>query len=54
MQSLPLVPVIIVTWNNEKYLPACLDHLLTQTIHDFEVILVDNGSEDGVLDGLYE
>ena len=33
---------------------ACLDHLLTQTFHNFEVILVDNGSEHGALDGLHE
>lgn len=54
MHSLPLVSVIIVTWNSKKYLPACLDHLLTQTQRDFEVILVDNGSEDGALNGLRE
>jgi GT2 family glycosyltransferase len=54
MQSLPPVSVIIVTWNSKKYLPVCLEHLLAQTLHDFEVILVDNGSEDGTLDGLHE
>ncbi len=54
MQPLPLISVIIVTWNSKKYLPACLEHLLTQTVHDFEIILVDNGSEDGALDGLRE
>ena len=31
---------------------ACLDHLLTQTFRDFEVVLVDNGSEDSVAGGL--
>src|SRR3989304_1515034 len=54
MQSLSLVSVIIVTWNSKKYLPACLHRLLTQTFHNFEVILVDNDSEDGALDGLHE
>jgi len=38
----------------KKYLPACLHRLLTQTFHNFEVILVDNDSEDGALDGLHE
>jgi GT2 family glycosyltransferase len=54
MQSLPLVSVIIVTWNSYKFLPTCLEHLLMQTFRDFEVILVDNGSEDCASDGLQE
>ncbi len=54
MQSLPRISVIIVTWNSKGYLSVCLDHLLTQTFHDLEVILVDNGSEDDALEGLRE
>ncbi len=54
MQSLPLISVIIVTWNSKKYLTACLEHHLSQTRRDFEVILVDNGSEDDALEGLQE
>lgn len=52
MQSIPLVSVIIVTWNSKKHLSICMDHFLTQTFQDFEVILVDNGSEDHALDEL--
>ena len=54
MQPLPLVSVIIVTWNSKKHLSICMDHFLTQTFQDFEVILVDNGSEDHALDELQE
>lgn len=54
MSDLPIVSIVIVTWNSLKYLPTCLNYLLTQTFHDFEIILVDNGSEDGTLDELYE
>lgn len=54
MHSPPLLSVIIITWNSIKYLSTCLEHLLTQTHRDFEVILVDNGSEDGALNGLRE
>lgn len=51
MQHFPLISVIIVTWNSKQYLPACLDKLSSQIFRDFEVILVDNGSEDaGILD----
>ena len=54
MQYSPLASVIIVAWNSKAYLHTCLDKLLAQTFHDFEVILVDNGSDDGALEGLRE
>ncbi len=54
MQPLPLVSIIIVTWNSKKYLSNCLEHLLAQSFRDFEIILVDNGSSDGALDGMQE
>lgn len=38
-----LVPV----YNAEPYLRSCLDSIFTQTDHDFELILVDDGSTDG-------
>lgn len=54
MHSLPLVSIIIVTWNSKKYLSTCLEHLQAQSFQSFEIILVDNGSEDGALDKLHE
>lgn len=54
MQSRLPVSILIITWNNRNHLLDCLDHLLTQTSDKFEVVLVDNGSEDGTLDGLNE
>ncbi len=54
MQPRLLVSIIIVTWNSKKYLTTCLNHLLAQSFRDFEVILVDNGSDDGALDGVQE
>lgn len=54
MAHFPFVSIIIVTWNSVKYIYSCLEKLTTQTFQDFEVILVDNGSEDGTLDGLQE
>ncbi|WP_029232766.1 glycosyltransferase family 2 protein [Butyrivibrio sp. VCB2006] len=41
------VAVIIPNFNGKKYLADCLRSLRKQTFKDFEVILVDNGSEDG-------
>jgi hypothetical protein len=45
--SSPLVTVILVTWNGEKFLRAHLPSLLGIDYPAFEVIVVDNGSTDG-------
>ena len=42
----PATSVIIVNWNGRVHLADCLDSLAAQDFRDFEVILVDNGSED--------
>ena len=38
--------VIIPVYNVEKYLAACVDSLLNQTMRDLEILLVDDGSTD--------
>ncbi len=48
------VSVIIPVYNEEKYLPQCLDSLCTQTLHDIEIICVDDGSTDNSLSILEE
>lgn len=48
------VSVIIPVYNVERYLPACLDSVLGQTLRDLEVICVDDCSPDRcgeILDG---
>jgi glycosyltransferase involved in cell wall biosynthesis len=42
----PLVSVVINAYNVEPYLAECLDGALAQTMEDFEVILVNDGSTD--------
>lgn len=41
------VSVIIPSWNGKEYLEKCLLSLKAQTFQDFEVIVIDNGSQDG-------
>ena len=39
--------VIVPVYNVEKYLRECLDSLAAQTLRDYELILVNDGSTDG-------
>ncbi len=52
MLRTPLISIIVVAWNSKLYLSHCLSSLSRQTIQDFEVILVDNGSTDNSLDSM--
>jgi GT2 family glycosyltransferase len=48
----PAISVIIVNYNAGKYLRPCVESLLTQTLTNFECILIDNGSTDNSLSSL--
>lgn len=40
------ISIIIPCYNAQNYLPACLDTLIAQTMDDYEVIMIDDGSVD--------
>lgn len=42
----PLVTIVIPTFNQVQYLPACVDHCLFQTYPNLELIIIDGGSTD--------
>jgi GT2 family glycosyltransferase len=52
IESQPLVSLIVVNWNGEKYLPRCLDGIFSQSYPESEVILIDNASSDHSADDL--
>jgi GT2 family glycosyltransferase len=39
--------IIIPNWNGERFLNTCLGSLRRQSLDNFEILLVDNGSTDG-------
>lgn len=44
---MPLFSIIVPIYKVEKYLPKCVDSIISQTYKDIEIILVDDGSPDG-------
>ncbi len=46
---MPKISVIIPCCNVEKYIGQCLDSIIGQTLTDFEIICVDDGSTDDTL-----
>lgn len=46
MQNKPLISIIIPVYNREKLVEETLDSILKQTFHEWECILVDDGSTD--------
>ena len=49
MENYPKISVIIPVYNVEKYIKNCLDSLINQTFDNFEIILIDDASNDNSL-----
>lgn len=44
---MPFFSVVLITYNRADLLPRCIDSVINQTFDDWELIIVDNYSEDG-------
>ena len=45
----PLISVVLPVYNGEKYLAEAIDSILEQTLTNFELIIIDDGSTDNSL-----
>lgn len=46
MKGEPKLSIIVPVYNAEKYLKRCMDSIYAQTFSDYEIILVNDGSQD--------
>jgi glycosyltransferase involved in cell wall biosynthesis len=46
MNNVPKVSVILPVYNGEEYLAEAIESILKQTFRDFELIIIDDGSQD--------
>jgi len=44
---MPKVSIIVPSYNHERYLTQAMESILSQTFRDFELIVIDDFSEDG-------
>ena len=52
--NFPKLSLIIPIFNNEKYLPYCLNSIINQTLKSIEIICINDGSTDESLNILKE
>jgi len=46
----PLVSIVVTTYNSSKYIKQCIESIAAQTYTNYEVIFVDNASQDSTIE----
>jgi glycosyltransferase involved in cell wall biosynthesis len=46
----PLVSIVVISWNHERFVEAAIGSIRRQTYTEFECVFVDNASSDGTLE----
>ncbi len=54
MREEPKITVLMSVYNAESYLQLAAQSILDQTFHDFEFLIIDDGSTDGSVQALHE
>ena len=49
MNNFPLISLILINYNGDRYLKACLETIVSQDLNDVEVIVADGKSSDDSL-----
>jgi glycosyltransferase involved in cell wall biosynthesis len=52
MKKAPFFSIIIPVYNRADIIHISLDSIIEQTFHDYEIIVVDDGSKDDLKDSL--
>ena len=47
---MPQISVIVPVYNGEKFIEECIKNVLNQTLEEFELIIINDGSTDNTLD----
>ncbi|QIR40691.1 glycosyltransferase family 2 protein [Tolypothrix sp. PCC 7910] len=47
---LPEISVLLCTYNRDKYLSNCINSVINQTFRDWELVIVDDGSQDNTFE----
>ena len=50
--SSPLFSIVIPAYNAQRFLPLTLESIFRQTVRDYEIVVVNDGSTDGTLEML--
>ena len=50
MNNEPFFSIIVPLYNKEKYISKTLDSILDQTFKDYELIIINDGSDDNSLE----